>query len=321
MLKFRPILKNLVWGGEKIASFKGISTEQNNIGESWEISTLPGDESIVAEGTWAGRTLTEVIRHEQAALLGQANYACYGDRFPLLVKFIDAKHDLSVQVHPNDRLAQIRHGKGGKAEMWYVVAADADASLRLGFEHPVTPEAYEAAVADGSILDLMKEYRVASGDLFYLPPGRIHTIGAGCFLVEVQQPSDVTYRIYDYNRLGLDGKPRELHTAWAREAIDYTCLSDSRINYPSMQDRGVELVHSEHFTVHLFDLTQDYIFDLAMLDSFVVLICVEGEGSLLDERGERMAIRRGETLLVPASTQRLTAELCSKRFKCLACYL
>lgn len=309
MLKFEPILKSVLWGGEKIASYKGISTDVRRIGESWELSGLPGDCSVVAEGPDRGMRLDALLAREGARLLGKANHARFGNAFPLLVKFIDARKDLSIQVHPDDALAAELHGApNGKTEMWYVVSADADARLKVGFRKPVTPAEYEAAVANHTIADLLAEYRIREGDLFFLPAGRVHAIGAGSFLVEIQQPSDITYRIYDYGRLGADGRPRELHTGPAKRAIDFSVQSDYRTAYEAATDRAVPLVRCPYFTTMLFDLTRAQTLDLAWLDSFVVVICTAGEGALCDDRGERMPVRRGETVLVPASARCLTFE-------------
>lgn len=222
-LKFRPILKSLVWGGEKIAPFKHIETTQHNIGESWELSGVRGNESVVANGEYAGRTISELVAQFKDRLIGKRNYARTGNEFPLLIKFIDAKQDLSIQVHPNDELAARRHnGSKGKTEMWYVVGADEGAHLMSGLSKQITPEEYAARVEGHTITDVLRDYAVSPGDVFFLPAGRIHSIGAGSFIAEIQQTSDITYRIYDFGRLGLDGKPRELHTALAKDAIDYT---------------------------------------------------------------------------------------------------
>ena len=213
--RFTPILKSLIWGGDKIAPYKGIETTQANIGESWELSGVAGDESVVAEGEYAGYTLPQLIAELKERLVGKSVYERFGTEFPLLVKFIDARADLSIQVHPDDALAQMRHGKHGKTEMWYVVGADRGAHLKAGFSQKITPEEYERRVADNTLTDVLCDYAVQPGDLFFLPAGRVHAICAGSFVAEIQQTSDVTYRIYDYGRLGKDGKPRELHTELA----------------------------------------------------------------------------------------------------------
>lgn len=321
MFKFTPILKSLVWGGDRIAAYKGIASSEHSIGESWELSGLPGNENVVAEGPDAGMTLAELIRRDGSALLGKANYARFGEEFPLLVKFLDASRDLSVQVHPNDELARKRHNSSGKSEMWYIVKADDDAHLRLGFRRAVTPEEYERAVEEHTVLDLMSDYAVSEGDAFYLPSGRIHTIGAGTFLVEIQQPSDITYRIYDYGRLGVDGKPRKLHTELAREVIDFEVLPDYRLHYDAAKNRPVEIVRCDYFTTSLYDLTANHRMELGALDSFVVLVCTEGEGRLIDDRGEQISLRCGETVLVSAATQWLDVELTTPTMKILSAYV
>ncbi|MDE6864854.1 MAG: class I mannose-6-phosphate isomerase, partial [Alistipes sp.] len=210
-LKFTPILKSVIWGGEKIAPYKGIATEQHNIGESWELSGVAGDESVVAAGEYAGMRLPELIARFKGELVGRKVYEKHGTEFPLLIKFIDARQDLSIQVHPNDALSKARHDKNGKTEMWYVVGADEGAHLLSGFSKQVTPEQYAASVENNTITELLTDYPVAPGDLFFLPAGRIHAIGAGSFVAEIQQTSDVTYRISDYGRLGAHGQPRALH--------------------------------------------------------------------------------------------------------------
>lgn len=306
MYKFQPILKSLIWGGEKIAPYKGIATDQQNIGESWELSGVADNESVVAEGPEAGTKLPELIARLGAQLLGKANYERFGQEFPLLVKFIDAKQDLSIQVHPNDELAWERHRSKGKTEMWYVVEADEGARLRSGFSTEVTSAQYEASVADNTITDLLAEYEIHPGDVFFLPAGRVHSIGAGAFIAEIQQTSNITYRIYDFNRRDAQGNTRELHTDQAKGAIDYTVLPDYRTRYEAAQDRRVELVACPYFTTSLLDLTGPKTLDLADLDSFVVAICIGGGGTLTDDNGATIALRQGETVLIPASARSLT---------------
>ena len=281
MYKFQPILKSLIWGGEKIAPYKEIATDQHNIGESWELSGVEGNESVVAEGPEAGTKLPDLLARHGAALLGKANYARFGNEFPLLIKFIDARQDLSIQVHPND------------------------AHLLSGFSKQVTPEEYEASVADNTITDLLARYAIRPGDVFYLPAGRVHAIGSGSFIAEIQQTSNITYRIYDYGRVGADGKPRELHTEQAKGAIDYAVLPDYRTHYTPCRDTRVELVSCPYFTTSLFDLTREQTLDLSARDSFVVVMCLEGRGTLTDESGETVPVHQGETVLVPAAAQSL----------------
>ena len=303
--KFRPLLKQTLWGGERIVPFKGIASGPGRVGESWELSGVAGSESVVAEGPLAGVSLPELVGRYRGALVGEANYARYGREFPLLVKFIDARQDLSIQVHPDDRLAAERHGGRGKTEMWYVVDAEPGARLRSGFSRSVTPAEYEAHVAGHTITDVLREYEIRPGDLFFLPAGRIHSIGAGAFIAEIQQTSDITYRIYDFGRTDADGRMRELHTELAKDAIDYRVLDDYRTHYEPAQDTRVELVSCPYFTTSLYDLTRPETLDLASLDSFVVAICIEGRGTLTDDSGAAVPVHQGETVLIPASARSL----------------
>jgi len=305
-LKFEPFLRSMIWGGEKIAAFKGIESPLRSVGESWELSGVAGRESVVADGPCKGLTLTQVIERYGAELVGRSVYDRFGTEFPLLVKFIDAREDLSVQVHPDDRLAWKRHRQRGKTEMWYVVSETGGAHLRIGFDRPVTPERFAAAAADRSVGALLRDHRAAAGDVFFLPAGRIHTLGAGTFVAEIQQTSDLTYRIYDYDRRGPDGKPRELHTELAAEAVDYTVPDDYRTSYERIRNKDTVLVACPHFTVRYCDATFSLLCDYAALDSFVVLVFVGGWGELADSDGNRMAVRQGETVLVPASTRQVT---------------
>lgn len=305
MYKFEPILKSTLWGGEKIVPFKRISSAQTSVGESWELSGVKGNESVVSEGPEAGTTLPGLIDRHGAQLLGKANFERFGREFPLLVKFIDARQDLSIQVHPNDALAWERHRSKGKTEMWYVIDADAGARLRSGFAKKVTPEQYEASVADNTITDLLQEYEINRGDLFFLPAGRVHSIGAGAFIAEIQQTSDITYRIYDFNRRDAQGNTRELHTEQAKGAIDYTVLPDYRTQYEQAVNREVELVSCPYFSTSLCELTEPLTLDLSALDSFVVAICVAGSGTLTDDSGRTLPVHEGETALVPASVRSL----------------
>ncbi len=306
MYKFIPILKSPLWGGEKIATYKQIATDRKQIGESWELSGVEGDVSVVAEGPDAGKTLTELLARDKERLLGSRNYERFGTEFPLLIKFIDAREDLSIQVHPDDRLAWERHRSKGKTEMWYVVAADEGAHLRSGFTRQVTPAEYEKSVADDTITDLLTDHEVRPGDVFFLPAGRIHSIGAGSFIAEIQQTSNITYRIYDFNRRDANGNLRELHTEQAKGAIDYSVEADYRTRYEAVKDQPVELVACPYFTTTLYDLTRPCEIDLAATDSFLVVMCIEGSGTLTDDQGSAISLRQGETVLVPASVKSLS---------------
>ena len=304
-LKFEPILKTIVWGGEKIAPYKGIETDQKHIGESWELSGVAGNESVVSEGPLKGKTIAELVKQYKGELVGEHVYENTGDEFPLLIKFIDALTDLSIQVHPNDELAAARHnGSKGKTEMWYVVAADKGAHLLAGLTQKITPEEYAAKVADGTITDVLARYDVHPGDVFFLPAGRIHAICGGCFIAEIQQTSNITYRIYDYGRLGLDGKPREVHTELAKDAIDYTVYPDYRTHYNPEKDEEQEVVSCPYFTTSIYDLTLPFAKDLSGIDSFMVVMCLEGEGTM-EVDGEEVSVHQGETVLIPATADDL----------------
>lgn len=306
-LKFNTIFKTVVWGGEKIAPFKGIETQQHNIGESWELSGVKGNESVVAEGPLAGKTITELAQEYKGTLLGEKVYAKTGTEFPLLIKFIDARDDLSIQVHPDDALAAERHnGSKGKTEMWYVVQADEKAHLMSGLTKKITPEEYAAKVADNTVTDVLHDYNVAAGDVFFLPAGRIHSIGSGCFIAEIQQTSDITYRIYDFGRTGLDGKPRELHTELSKAAIDYTVLEDYKTAYNEVKNAENEIVSCEYFTTSLYDLTEPVTASVKEHDSFMIVICTGGNGQLTDSEGNTVTLRQGETVLIPAATETVT---------------
>lgn len=305
--KFQNIFKSVVWGGEKIAPYKGVETDQHNIGESWELSGVKGNESVVAEGSLAGKTITELAAEYKGQLLGEKVFAKTGTEFPLLIKFIDARDDLSIQVHPDDALAGERHnGSKGKTEMWYVVQADEKAHLMSGLTKHITPEEYAAKVEDNTITDVLHDYNVSAGDVFFLPAGRIHSIGTGCFIAEIQQTSDITYRIYDFGRVGLDGKPRELHTELSKAAIDYTVLEDYKTAYEDVKNAENEIVSCEYFTTSLFDLDQPVSVPVKANDSFLIVICVGGNGTLTDAEGNIVTLRQGETVLVPACTESVT---------------
>ncbi len=308
LFKFEPLLKQTIWGGNKIVAFKHIQSDLENVGESWEVSGVPGDESVVANGECKGKTLNEVLAEMKQKLVGEENYKRFGDRFPLLIKFIDARQDLSIQVHPDDETAH-RQGKAmGKTEMWYVMDSDEDASLKVGLKKKITPEEYARMVEDDTICDALGNYKVKSGDCFFIPAGRIHAICSGSFIAEIQQTSDVTYRIYDYKRKDKNGNYRELHTKEAAEAIDYTVLDDYRTEYTPVKNEATQLVSCPLFTTAVYDLTEPMTLDYSELDSFVILIALKGEGSILTSSGNSYSFREGESILLPATTEMVKVE-------------
>ena len=308
MHKFKPLLKQTMWGGNKIIAFKHLDLQMEHVGESWEVSGIKGCESVVAGGPDEGKGLNQLVHEQKGLLVGKENYERFGDEFPLLIKFIDAHQNLSIQVHPDDETAR-RHGKGhGKTEMWYVLKSASGAQLYNGLRQHITPETYKQMVEDGTITNALAHYTVHEGDVFFIPAGRIHSIGAGAFVAEIQQTSDVTYRIYDFKRKDKDGNYRELHTEKAAEAIDYTVHENYRTYYEPMQDEGVQLIACPHFTTAVYDLNDPMTIDYSELDSFVVYIGLQGSCELTDDHGETISFREGESVLIPATTRTIKVE-------------
>ena len=283
--KFTPLLKTLIWGTE-----------------SWQISGVPGNETPCD-----GQYLNDLVKTLKEKLIGEANYQRFGDEFPLLIKFIDAHQDLSIQVHPTDEIAHRQGKPRGKTEMWYVMDSQPTAKLYNGLKMLITPEQYKEMVANDTICNALAQYNVHEGDCFFIPAGRIHAIGAGCYLAEIQQTSDVTYRIYDYKRRDKDGNLRQLHTQEAAESINFTVLPDYRQQYTPQKNEGQLLVECPYFNTAVYDLTEPMTIDYSELDSFVILIGLKGEGSLSVD-GEEVPFRAGETLLIPATVQEVRAE-------------
>ncbi len=306
ILRFRPILKQTLWGGERIATFKQIDCTTPNIGESWELSGVAGDETVCL--TMGNKPLNTLVAEYKDRLVGKATYKRFGNEFPLLIKFIDAHQDLSIQVHPDDATA-LRQGKTrGKTEMWYLMYSDADAKLYSGVKQQITPDQYKTMVEDGSICDALAQYSVKEDDVFFLPAGRIHTIGSGCFLVEIQQTSDVTYRIYDFKRKDKDGNYRQLHTEEAAEAIDFTVYDDYRTTYTPCKNRAVELVDCTYFTTSVYDIDRPTSIEAATHDTFVILIVMKGEGTVTTDEGETMKVTAGDTLLIAAENKHIEVD-------------
>lgn len=307
-LKFNALLKQTLWGGDKIIPFKHLSDKLENVGESWEISGVKGNETLVAEGEFAGQSLNDVVIALKADLVGKANYERFGNEFPLLIKFIDARQDLSIQVHPTDEIAQKQGKDRGKTEMWYIMDSDPDAKLYSGLKKEITPEQYKEMVENDTICDALAQYAVKEGDCFFLPAGRIHAIGTGCFLAEIQQTSDVTYRIYDFKRKDKDGNYRQLHTKEAAECINYTVENNYRTEYVPVKNQGIALVSCPYFSTAVYDLDEPMTLDYSELDSFVILIGMKGSGTVTDGEGNTLMLNAGESMLVPATTQTLKVE-------------
>lgn len=307
-LKFNALLKSTLWGGDKIIPFKNLDIQQENVGESWEISGVKDNETIVADGPYAGKKLNELVEELKGKLVGEDNYQRFGNEFPLLIKFIDARQDLSIQVHPTDEIAKMQGKERGKTEMWYLMDSDKDATLLCGLKKKITPEEYAQMVENDTIVDAIDRYEVKEGDCFFLPAGRIHAIGTGCFLAEIQQTSDVTYRIYDFKRKDKDGNYRQLHTKEAAECINYNVESNYRTEYTPVKNQGVSLVQCPYFNTAVYDLNEPMTIDYSELDSFVILIGLKGNATITDNEGNTFTLQAGESVLVPATTETLKVD-------------
>lgn len=303
-LKFEPILKERLWGGTKLQSVLNKKIKSDITGESWEISAVDGDVSIVSNGYLAGISLVELIATQGKALLGQVVIDRFGTDFPILIKFIDAKQDLSIQLHPNDKLAKKRHNSFGKTEMWYIMDADLDGKLIVGFNKSVTKEEYSEALKNDTLLDLLNYEQVKEGDTFFINTGKIHAIGAGVLLAEIQQTSDITYRVFDFNRRDKNGNLRELHTDLALDAIDYERKDDFYVKYSKEQDEVNGMVECPYFKTNFIQLSKNLQQDVTNRDSFTIYMCVSGSVTISTETGE-VVLQKGETALVPAVVQNI----------------
>jgi mannose-6-phosphate isomerase len=272
------------------------------IGESWEVSAVPTSISIISNGELKGKDLITAINENPDAILGKAVNEKYHGQLPLLVKFIDAKRDLSIQVHPNDEMAMREHGKMGKNEMWYIIKAEEGSHLYAGFKQEITPDEYQRRIADGTITEVLADHKVKAGDVFYLPAGRVHAICGGIMLAEVQQSSDVTYRIYDYNRPGLDGKPRELHTELAAKALDYHVEENYRTEYDENSDKAVQIIDSPYFDVRVMEINKPMHRNLIKYDSFIITMCIAGDCKIhVRGTGDEIKMKEGHSALIPAA--------------------
>jgi len=307
-LKFHPIFKEKIWGGNKIKTYLNKDfSPLKNCGESWEVSDVNGNVSIVSEGRLGGRDLKSLITEFKGKLTGERVYRKYGGEFPLLIKFIDANEDLSIQVHPDDELANSRHHSNGKTEMWYVLHADREASLICGFNRPVDKKTYLDYFKRGKLVELLNREEVHEEDTFFIPAGRVHTIGRGLLLAEIQQSSDVTYRIYDFDRVDEKGNKRELHLDEALEAIDFQYYDHFKTQYTDQVNEAVELASCDYFTTNKLNIQGKLQRNYRHLDSFVILICVEGHGKILTDRTETSLVL-GEVILVPSVFKEIIVE-------------
>jgi len=297
-LKFQPILKDKIWGGQKLQQILNKPTSSTEAGESWEISDVEGDTSVVSNGTMAGTSLKSLMELHTTDLLGHKNFQQFGTKFPLLIKFIDAKSDLSVQLHPNDALAKARHNSFGKTEMWYVVQADPDSNLIVGFNQPMTKELYLKHLEAKTLESILNFDKVEAGDTYFIEVGRIHAIGAGVLLAEIQQTSDVTYRVYDWDRVDSKGNHRELHNDIALEAFDFDMPDNYRVNYSRDAQTSTELVSCPYFTTNVLEVKTSLLVENNH-DSFMIYMCVEGS-AIVKIEGHQTEFSKGETVLIPA---------------------
>jgi len=306
-LKFQPILKDKIWGGNKLKTVLNKDfSPLPNAGESWEISGVEGDISVVSNGKLAGNNLEELVEVYMGDLVGDHVFEEFGQEFPLLIKFIDANDVLSIQVHPDDEMSKERHNAFGKTEMWYVIEADKGAELIVGFNQEVDKAKYVAKLEEGKLEDILNNEPVEKGSCFFIPAGRVHAIGKGILLAEIQQTSDVTYRMYDWNRTDDQGNPRELHTDLAVDAIDYSFEKKYRTDYETEINKTKELVRCPYFTTNTLEFDQSCEKDYSALDSFVIYMCMEGDFTIESEGGVSTSVVKGESVLIPASLDSIT---------------
>lgn len=305
-LKFEPILKDKIWGGSRLRNFPGKGKASDKCGESWEISGYENDISVVSEGFLQGNNLEELIEVYMGDLVGDRIFDFFGLQFPLLIKLIEANDVLSIQVHPDDEMAMEKHNAFGKTEMWFVIEADKGAQLISGFKSETNREEYLRFLNEGKITELLNYETVEKGDVFFMPAGRVHAIGKGILLAEIQQTSDLTYRIYDFNRPGDNGKPRELHTELALDAIDFNHYDQYKTPYTKAINKTVQLASCRYFTTNLINLTKPVIKEYNLIDSFVVYLCTEGKVDIIPENQPAVSISKGETVLVPAMLKQIS---------------
>jgi mannose-6-phosphate isomerase len=319
-LKFKTIFKAKIWGGEKIKTYLGKDfSPLPNCGETWEVSGVKSDVSIIANGVLSGTSLADLLAKEKENLIGKKNYERFGDEFPLLIKFIDANDDLSIQVHPNDELAEKRHHSKGKTEMWYVIQADEGSTLISGFNQEMDKETYLKKFNAGELISILNKEEAKAGDVFFLPAGRVHTIGKGLLIAEIQQTSDITYRIYDFDRVDADGNKRELHVKEALDAIDFTYHKNYKTKYQPTINQPVELVDCNYFTTNVLEYTKEVVKDYSNLDSFIIHVCLEGS-YILKYGIEEIPVQMGDCVLIPATIDQVLMTT-NNGFKILETYV
>lgn len=316
-LKFQPILKDKIWGGQKLNQYFNKDSDSKVLGESWEISTVPDDVSVVSEGALKGKSLQELLETYTSDLLGEKNYERFGNDFPLLIKFIDAKEDLSIQLHPNDELAKKRHNSFGKTEMWYVMQADNDANLIVGFNQDVDKETYLKHLEEKRLTEILNFDKVKEGDTYFIEAGRVHAIGAGVLLAEIQQTSDVTYRVYDWDRVDENGNERDLHNDIAIDAFNFNMKDDFRVEYKKKKNNSNAMVSCPFFTTNFIKMNSD-LKKANTHDSFMIYMCVDGEVEIVADKF-KLKIEKGESILIPAAVKKY--RLKSDKAKLLEVYV
>ena len=306
-IRFKPILQEKIWGGNKLRDLLNKDTTTDNVGESWEISGVKDNISVVDNGSEAGKSLNELISEYRSELVGDKIYQRFGEDFPLLIKFIDARSDLSVQLHPNDKLAKQRHNSFGKTEMWYVMQADKGSKLNIGFKKDLDKTEYLEYLEKNKITELLNFEEVKKGDSVFINTGKVHAIGSGVLLAEIQQTSDITYRIYDWDRVDSEGKGRELHTALAIDAIDFEKKDDYKLTYNKEENVSSEIASCEYFTTNYLPVQGKIEKDCSQLDSFVIFMCVDGVSRIsLGDHTE--ILQKGESILIPAIADEVEIE-------------
>lgn len=316
-IKFTPILKDKIWGGQKLKTLLNKTSDLPNIGESWEISDVEGDTSVVANGALKGQTLKQIQETYKEDLIGLQNYRVFGNKFPLLIKFIDAKQDLSIQLHPNDELAAKRHNSFGKTEMWYVMQADEGSNLIVGFNQKMDAETYLSHLENKTLTEILNFDKVKVGDTYFIEVGRVHAIGAGVVVAEIQQTSDITYRVYDWDRVDDEGNERELHNDLAIDAINFEMEDNFRVSYEKAKNQSNKMVSCPYFTTSYLDVDSTLKKENNH-DSFLIYMCVEGEAQITTDSAIE-TIKKGETILLPAAVKNY--EITSENAKLLEVYV
>jgi mannose-6-phosphate isomerase len=305
-LKFAPVFKDKIWGGQKIKTSLGLDfSPLSNCGEVWALSGVSDCQTVISNGFLEGNELNEVLEIYMDELVGEKAYARYANEFPILIKFIDANDWLSIQVHPDDALAARRNIGSGKTEMWYILDADPKAELIAGFNRKMNETTYLESFNQKQLKEVLNFEKVKKGDVFFIPSGRVHALGPGILLAEIQQTSDTTYRIYDWDRVDSEGKSRELHTGLALESIDFSPVDSYRTNYKHAVNKPATLVNCPFFTTNLLEIDREIAKDYTALDSFVIYICVEGEVAV-KTGDESVSLKAGEVILLPAVIEQLT---------------